>query len=424
MTSKLTRLTDEELAELAFYAGESTCHPDPNYQLGFESLATGSSVLSIVRELQERRKAAMDSEPVALQPELEKVIYHFRDWNEGFPVERFKADYVISWMLANYPPAQPAPVVSADLLHTAASAIEDLLTTKDRTGAGVWFDLPFRLRSAANAQPAPVVPENSDPRDAFEAVFPMPKHAQRCGDGYAVTSYGAWTAYEFVKKWEGWNACRSAMLQDSQKSAGASNNCRSRENVQVMQDVSRCSTKAAPVLDSSPKTAESRCSKSPMWIGVDWAKGFEPGNSPVIPAGYVMVPREPTDEMIAAAMNCDDVLFNSDESFCVQFGNIYKAMLAAAPQPQNEPQNIPEIIPQWIPVSERMPERGDYLVTDGSDFDVQTFDGEQFIPGFVWEDKITHWMPLPAAPQEVKGEHRIRDEMDMGARITSHRFKV
>ncbi len=55
---------------------------------------------------------------------------------------------------------QPAPVVSADLLHTAASAIEDLLTTKDRTGAGVWFDLPFRLRSAANAQPAPVVPDD------------------------------------------------------------------------------------------------------------------------------------------------------------------------------------------------------------------------------------------------------------------------
>ncbi|HIG6890222.1 hypothetical protein M2D50_16630 [Klebsiella pneumoniae] len=102
---------------------------------------------------------AMDSEPVALQPELAKVIYHFRDWNEGFPVERFKADYVISWMLANYPPAQPAPVVSAELLHTAASAIEDLLTTKDRTGACVWFDLPFRLRSAANAQPAPEYPE-------------------------------------------------------------------------------------------------------------------------------------------------------------------------------------------------------------------------------------------------------------------------
>ncbi|HIE9169648.1 TPA: hypothetical protein ACXP62_005422 [Klebsiella variicola subsp. variicola] len=59
---------------------------------------------------------------------------------------------------------------------------------------------------------------------------------------------------------------------------------------------------------------------------------LQAGNSPVIPEGYVMVPKEPTDEMIAAAMNCDDVLFNSDESFCVQFGNIYEAMLAAAPQ--------------------------------------------------------------------------------------------
>lgn len=49
-------------------------------------------------------------------------------------------------------------------------------------------------------------------------------------------------------------------------------------------------------------------------------------------AGWVMVPVEPTDEMIAAAMNCEDVLFNSDESFCVQFGNIYEAMLLAAPQ--------------------------------------------------------------------------------------------
>ncbi len=56
------------------------------------------------------------------------------------------------------------------------------------------------------------------------------------------------------------------------------------------------------------------------------------GNSPVIPDGYVMVPKEPTDEMIAAAMNCEDVLFNSDDSFCVQFGNIYEAMLAAATQ--------------------------------------------------------------------------------------------
>lgn len=59
---------------------------------------------------------------------------------------------------------------------------------------------------------------------------------------------------------------------------------------------------------------------------------IQAGNSLEIPEGYVLVPREPTDEMIAAAMDCDDVLFNSDETFCVQFGNIYDAMIAAAPQ--------------------------------------------------------------------------------------------
>ncbi|MDZ7552888.1 hypothetical protein [Cronobacter sakazakii] len=49
------------------------------------------------------------AEPVVV-PDLHKVVYHFRDLNEGFPVERFKADYVISWMLANYPPAPVVPV--------------------------------------------------------------------------------------------------------------------------------------------------------------------------------------------------------------------------------------------------------------------------------------------------------------------------
>ncbi|EBM0611985.1 hypothetical protein DQO83_10790 [Salmonella enterica] len=54
-------------------------------------------------------------------------------------------------------------------------------------------------------------------------------------------------------------------------------------------------------------------------------------NSPVIPDGYALVPVEPTDEMIAAAMNCEDVLFNSDESFCVQYREIYCAMVDTAP---------------------------------------------------------------------------------------------
>ncbi|BEL75310.1 hypothetical protein [Serratia marcescens] len=51
-----------------------------------------------------------------------------------------------------------------------------------------------------------------------------------------------------------------------------------------------------------------------------------------VSSGYKLVPAEATEDMIAAAMNCDDVSFNADETFCVNFGNIYAAMLAAAPE--------------------------------------------------------------------------------------------
>ncbi|EDQ0557766.1 hypothetical protein CSP34_004985 [Salmonella enterica subsp. diarizonae] len=56
----------------------------------------------------------------------------------------------------------------------------------------------------------------------------------------------------------------------------------------------------------------------------------------VVPDDWVMVPKEPTDEMIAAAMECDDVVFDSKDptAFCVQFREIYCAMVTAAPKPE------------------------------------------------------------------------------------------
>ncbi|ENT3234521.1 DUF551 domain-containing protein [Salmonella enterica] len=143
-------------------------------------------------------------------------------------------------------------------------------------------------------------------------------------------------------------------------------------------------------------------------------------NSPAIPDGYALVPAEPTDEMIAAAMNCEDMLFNSDESFCVQFGNIYEAMLAAAPKPQNAPQNIPENIHAekstltpdgWISCSERMPEDEQEVIVQNklgyryvSYFDEHSglfFDmpgGNQM--NCIEHILVTHWMPLPEPPQQ------------------------
>ncbi|WP_049073898.1 hypothetical protein [Klebsiella michiganensis] len=101
-----------------------------------------------VKMLSRMALAAMDSEPVIVVGD---------DGGDALSYRRLIQSFEPGTKL--YRHAQLVPVVSADLLHTAASAIEDLLTTKDRTGACVWFDLPFRLRSAANAHSAPVVPD-------------------------------------------------------------------------------------------------------------------------------------------------------------------------------------------------------------------------------------------------------------------------
>lgn len=82
-------------------------------------------------------------------------------------------------------------------------------------------------------------------------------------------------------------------------------------------------------------------------------------------------------------------------------------------QAQNAPQNIPEIIPGWIPVSERMPEdSGRYwcYVEEQNDLGKSHYQWNCSWNGDRWwvESEnggiVTHWMPLPAAPQEVKGE--------------------
>ncbi|EFA2548301.1 DUF551 domain-containing protein [Escherichia coli] len=70
-------------------------------------------------------------------------------------------------------------------------------------------------------------------------------------------------------------------------------------------------------------------------------------------------------------------------------------------------QPVPVTPDGWIPVSERMPEPYEYvLVTDGFDgcevMRVNT-DGYWGPAKSLYPGSITHWMPLPAAPQqEVK----------------------
>ena len=85
------------------------------------------------------------------------------------------------------------------------------------------------------------------------------------------------------------------------------------------------------------------------------------------------------------------------------------AMLAAAPQlPGSEPATVPG---KWSPVSERMPIEFEAVIAfDGdqvygeamySSDDGFTIDGYEPCDRLNLQN-VTHWMPLPAAPQEVR----------------------
>ena len=76
------------------------------------------------------------------------------------------------------------------------------------------------------------------------------------------------------------------------------------------------------------------------------------------------------------------------------------AMLAAATQsPGSEPATVPG---KWIPVSERMPDEGDHvLVSDGVGMEVSWNRGREWKKlRHIYSEDVTHWMPLPSAPQE------------------------
>ncbi|QMR83579.1 hypothetical protein HV097_23880 [Enterobacter roggenkampii] len=118
--------------------------------------------------------------------------------------------------------------------------------------------------------------EHGSPLDSWDSL--------RTTDGYCDDGIDG--------QFEAWNACRAAMLQ-----------C-------VENTESRCTMQPASALDSLPQNADSRCS-----------------NSPVFPDGWVMVPVEPTEEMLAELCLV--------KGWTARALNArYQAMLAAAPKPE------------------------------------------------------------------------------------------
>ncbi|BBE03178.1 MULTISPECIES: DUF551 domain-containing protein [Klebsiella] len=156
--------------------------------------------------------------------------------------------------------------------------------------------------------------------------------------------------------------------------------------------------------------------KNAAWLA--WqARAKLAGNSPVIPEGYVMVPVDLLSEL-------RDLAHPEIEKYCEmwegrrddEFPALRKIIADADALLAADDCSIPMISDRWIPVSERMPENKpgsyEYLVFEKLNnrvnhdyWNVPDAGDDTFTPFWnYYGEYVTHWMPLPAAPQEVKGD--------------------
>ncbi len=245
-----------------------------------------------------------------------------------------------------------------------------------------------------HAQPAPVVPDEMTIRDACKFVQDM-----RLFDDVSVIVMRTW------------NACRAAMMQELKKSAGTEAICRSDENVQVLHTKSPAQSDCCPAQNvvvpaQSPidhgYLPECECSgcKATARICTEMA------------VNSLVIPNEMTSEQayeIGYYYGDPVNVFARGANWMRQ--HIIDSTLAAAPQlPGSDPATVPG---KWIPVSEQMPpSRHEVLVgrwwgekprwcCKWATYIPGHPDSQSsgwLIPGASWTP--THWMPLPAAPQE------------------------
>lgn len=232
------------------------------------------------KELARMALAAMDSEPVAEVCEDYAIRYisYGPSPKEGLhPGDNL---YRHAQPATEYPEKLPCPV---------------LLEPGMRFGKGVKTRLvleAIKRRAEHYAELEAMTPEERAEYDAgieaFKAMLPKPVNVSPDFDtwfngpdaGLRVVNYHIQRELQE----SAWNACRAAMLQPLH------------------------TIKAASALGSLPKTGE-----------------VLHANSPVIPDGYVMVPKEPTGKQWAAGVQA----FDSGMDKVIR---IYKAMLAAATQ--------------------------------------------------------------------------------------------
>ncbi|EIN8656089.1 TPA: DUF551 domain-containing protein [Citrobacter freundii] len=152
----MTTIIREELEQIIFFAGEATCHPDPNYWLEFEKLAQPGVVLELARIA----LASLEAKPVAWTDEEELRDANVAGIGYLFGIEKNAnkfADPRRQIML--YRHAQPVPVVPP-AIEPDYEVIKAILPTSnpDEYACCIAADMWNACRSAmlaAAPQPAP-----------------------------------------------------------------------------------------------------------------------------------------------------------------------------------------------------------------------------------------------------------------------------
>lgn len=217
------------------------------------------------------------------------------------------------------------------------------------------------------APPAPVVPDEK----------PMPEASKM----YAIDAVAA------IAEVRGWNACRAAMLQ----AGNSPSKCSLRDGIEAIRN------SGIPVdVDKIQSECEAG-NHTEQHIDMVDHSGDDNEN-----ADY----RLPFDHWLSQQNEPIDV-----DCGCVTTEAFYHWLRVAY-----EAGNSPVTPDGWIPVSERMPEVGVKVLCFPVDDEPihAVFNGQLWLQDISWSNSdepidnaitcnVTHWMPLPAAPQQEVG---------------------
>ncbi|HHN8503222.1 TPA: DUF551 domain-containing protein [Klebsiella quasipneumoniae] len=280
-------------------------------------------------------------------------------------------------------------------------------------GAQLDADIPAKLRRAAMLQAGTLTNESTIPVTQFKPVADLYGLTSPTGSETSFT-FDAVEARDFIDG--GWSCQEYVELERFHEAI-----TNHTEDKLAMVDHSGDSNNMVePVTTTYKLPFEQWLSKQTGTIDVEygcvmtevffhWLRvAYDAGNSPVIPDGWTG-----NDKANAALMMLDriETVDPVDDDRIDGIKRIVRE-LAAAPHDTpalNSVQSVDSVADRWIPVSERMPDENaeQQVLACFKGGDISTlyyFEGR-------WDDAygivpirqdVTHWMPLPAAPQEPK----------------------